>query len=749
MSIDFFSPLMLAGLAGVVLPILAHLLSRKKYDVVDWGAMQFLELGRNLRRKFQLEELLLLLLRMVVVAVLVLALARPWLSGGPLTRLVSTQSRDVVLIVDGSYSMGWQGAALTPRAAALARAHEFLEMLQPGDTAALLDARDRVRPVVDPPTRDLERVRHALDALPGPAGTADLPRALEVALKILGRTQNAARDIVLFTDCQAHGWLAGEERRWLLLDELRALMPVPVRVWVMDVGGPAEPAQPHFAVTRLRISRELTVPDLPVRIEAGIRHYAGPAGASPTTLVARRVRLEVDGQPLGSEAREVQIAHGGETLVEFEHRFTSPGAHLVGVALDADLLPGDDRAEAALTVAESLPVLLVDGDPHAEAVRSETFFLKAALTAPQNESPRVRARIVRWDRLSADDLAGQAALVLANVPRLSPELLEALSAYVAAGGGVLWALGDRVDAAEYQRIHAAAPALLPVAPQALVDGRSDAGRISDAGLELPWLRRLGGVERTRLTDVRFFQWWKVVEAAGGEPAAAGRGSAPAGDAARPVVWARLTSGDPLFIAQTAGSGRAVVSAAPLDAEGSTFPAESDFVVCAHELLFHLASGSVVRNVEVGWPLVLPLPDHLPIDDYAFFAPDGTALSPQVSGTSGRRRASSGETWLPGVYRFGPRTGVGGEHGAEYFVVRGDRGESDLSRLDEEQRRRLAGDGRMTFVASIDEWKQRGLTDGSRVELSAALLLVFLGLLVGEVLMTRRLVRGALAAEEPG
>ena len=81
MSFAFFNPWMLIGLAGIALPLLVHLLSRKKYDVVEWGAMQFLELGRNAKRRVQLEEFLLMLLRMTLLALLAFALARPWLSG--------------------------------------------------------------------------------------------------------------------------------------------------------------------------------------------------------------------------------------------------------------------------------------------------------------------------------------------------------------------------------------------------------------------------------------------------------------------------------------------------------------------------------------------------------------------------------------------------------------------------------------------------------------------------------------------
>src|SRR3712207_5274388 len=109
----FINPVMLAGLLGLGLPILAHLLSRRRYEVLHWGAMQFLELGRNTRRRLRLEQLLLMLLRMGLVALVVLALARPWASGSLFSGLSSGQPRDVVLVIDGSYSMGWEGKSET------------------------------------------------------------------------------------------------------------------------------------------------------------------------------------------------------------------------------------------------------------------------------------------------------------------------------------------------------------------------------------------------------------------------------------------------------------------------------------------------------------------------------------------------------------------------------------------------------------------------------------------------------------
>ena len=50
MPIGFLNLLMLLGLGAVIIPPLIHLLNRRRYDVVDWGAMQFLQISETTRR---------------------------------------------------------------------------------------------------------------------------------------------------------------------------------------------------------------------------------------------------------------------------------------------------------------------------------------------------------------------------------------------------------------------------------------------------------------------------------------------------------------------------------------------------------------------------------------------------------------------------------------------------------------------------------------------------------------------------
>jgi hypothetical protein len=78
MFLTFSNTVLLIGLAGAVVPLVLHLLSRARYQSVDWGAMLFLE-GLAPRQQYsgKINQALLLLIRMALVALLAIGLAQP------------------------------------------------------------------------------------------------------------------------------------------------------------------------------------------------------------------------------------------------------------------------------------------------------------------------------------------------------------------------------------------------------------------------------------------------------------------------------------------------------------------------------------------------------------------------------------------------------------------------------------------------------------------------------------------------
>ncbi|RLT20303.1 MAG: hypothetical protein DWI27_00685, partial [Planctomycetota bacterium] len=82
MGLSFITPMLLGGAALVALPLVLHLIMRRKPVPHDFPALRFLrEKAVANRRRLQLSHIVLLLLRMAAIALVALALARPVLRG--------------------------------------------------------------------------------------------------------------------------------------------------------------------------------------------------------------------------------------------------------------------------------------------------------------------------------------------------------------------------------------------------------------------------------------------------------------------------------------------------------------------------------------------------------------------------------------------------------------------------------------------------------------------------------------------
>jgi hypothetical protein len=73
------NPWLLAGAAAIAAPIIIHLLSKRKFRILDWAAMDFLlEAERKNRRRVRMENFIILLLRCLAIALIALLAARPF-----------------------------------------------------------------------------------------------------------------------------------------------------------------------------------------------------------------------------------------------------------------------------------------------------------------------------------------------------------------------------------------------------------------------------------------------------------------------------------------------------------------------------------------------------------------------------------------------------------------------------------------------------------------------------------------------
>jgi hypothetical protein len=715
---------MLAGLVGAIVPIVIHLLNRTRDPVIEWGAMQFLELGRQARRRMRLNELLLMLARMALLALVALALARPYWSrrahAGEVAGAARFASppRDLVLVIDGSDSMERASGTTTLRALAVAWSRRLVSDCRPGDSVAVLIAGNRVRELVAPPSFDTSRVNTALASVRFAHGSSDIPAALVEACRILERTSNPVREIVLITDNQRHAWRPGERARWALVRELARRLPVAPRIWSISPGATDASELPNAALAPLAVSRAIVPARLPIEVSTTVVNF----GPGP---MVRTAELLVDAQVVPGTAQTVgPIPSGGSAPITFRTALAEAGAHVLTARLAGarDALPGDDESSRPVEVALALPVLLVNGEPGVEPLTGETDFLRAALAPLGDETPQVSARVVTASELSAASLKGQHAVVLANVDRLSSAQELALRSFVEAGGGLLVAPGDRTDPAAHGGI-----AWMPAR-----------------------LGELKGSARDRKTiahpDPRTFTGALLGQFARGEKPALGEADFFAYRLLAPVagasVVARLGTGDPWVVERPSGRGRVLVLATAVDAEAGTLPVNPDFVPLVHEWALWLAGGSAPAVVQPGEPLNFDLaaPVAPAIATLTVEAPSGDTLRAVVTHEGGRVQARLDDTPESGIYRLALPSPPGGN---VYAAVARDERESDLTPLDAAEIAHLSEGWRLVFESDAGSLvSHMSASDpGTRHEFWRPLVLAALAGLCLEIYLTRRLVRG--------
>jgi hypothetical protein len=726
MSWGILNSAMLLGLGGAALPVIVHLLNRRRDTVIDWGAMQFLDLGNRARRRIRLAELLLMLARMGLLALVALALARPFWAprasaaageraGSGLGR--DAPPRDVVLVIDGSASMDRRLNAETPRTRAIDWARRFVRRSRPGDSIAVLVAGQRIRPVVDPPSFDPARVDEALAGIKAARGSSDIPAALVDAFRILGRTNNPGRAVIVLTDGQRHAWRAGESGRWALVRDLHRRLPFPPAIWSIAFGVGESSGMPNGSVGPLAVTCAMVTPGLPLAVTTTVEN-TGPGPLS------RTAELLADGRPVTGSAQVVgPIPAGGRAPLSFQTSLTAPGSHLLTVRLDGvDALPGDDESNIPIEVAPAIPVLLVDGEPGSEPFSGETDFLRAALAPTGDETPQVRARVIAPGKLDAGSLGGQAVVVLANVDRLTPEQMAALGAFVDSGGGLLIAPGDRTDARSLGAIG--------WMPARLGDRKGDAttrrtiAHPAPRTFSGPLMPPFGQGDDPPLGEADFFAYRVLAPAPGAS------------------VSARLDTGDPWVVERPWGRGRVLMLATPIDAEAGTLPANPDFVPLTHEWALHLAGGGGRSPiVRAGEPLIFPL-DPPPAPGVATLpleTPDGHPAHVAVVRGGDSVHARFDDTSDTGVYRLKLPDPPGG---FVYGAVAGDGRESDMSPLEPADAAKLAEGWPLEFETDPDRLTARlsAAEPGGRHEVWRPLILAALGFLCVEVYLTRKIVR---------
>src|SRR4051794_27509644 len=151
-AFNFANVSMLGGLAAASLPIIIHLLNRRKFREMNWAAMRFLLAAiRKNQRRIRIEQWILLAIRTLLVIFVVTAMARPFLESLGALPLLPGQRTHWVLVLDGSRSMDTTTAGTSRFDQAKEIAARLAKDARQGDAISVVLMADPPRTVIGAP----------------------------------------------------------------------------------------------------------------------------------------------------------------------------------------------------------------------------------------------------------------------------------------------------------------------------------------------------------------------------------------------------------------------------------------------------------------------------------------------------------------------------------------------------------------------------------------------------------------------
>ncbi|HEY7510683.1 MAG TPA: BatA domain-containing protein [Vicinamibacteria bacterium] len=618
----FLTPLFLAGLAALSVPVLVHLTHRTRNKTIPFPSLMFLQrIPYKASRRQTLRNWLLFAVRCAAFALLALAFARPFVSTPSQAATAAPgAARTRVVLLDRSGSMSY-GDRWTKAKEAARRA---LGGLGAQDRAAVI-LFDGTAQSSGEPTADHARLAATVQAAEPGFGATRYATALRLAAEMLDASTLPVREAVLVTDFQRSGWDAQQDVR----------LPAGATLQWVDVSGGAAS---NLAITGVELSRDY---------EAGRERVATTArlvSKGPEAKGTVDVVLEVDGRVVRQQ--RVSLAANASATAAFEPFPLPSVAARATVRAAADGLPHDDAFSFVLAPGGDVRVLVLE---NGGASGRRSLYLRRALAI--GHRPRFTVEVKAAGMLAPDDLA-RASVVVLNDAAPSAGAARRLREFVERGGGVLVALADQ--AARDWPVDGAP--LLPGRIEGAADRTADwGGTLAHLDYDHPAFELFRGPRSGDFSSARFFRYRPVQ--------------------AREGVVARFDDGAPALLEHRLGRGRVLVWTSTLDTVWNDLPLQPVFLPFLHQLLKYAAGHVETRPWHtVGEALDLSADPELKGRDAAVVPPSG-----QKQRLPASQRAL--ELSAPGFYEV--RRLEGGSW-SKLAAVNFDPAESDLAALDPEE-----------------------------------------------------------------
>jgi hypothetical protein len=655
----FGNAALLAGMLLGLVPIIIHLINKRRARLVRFSAIEFLLLSdRKLARRLKLKQILVLALRVLLLVAMAFALAKPYLEPEATGGINVSEPGAVALIIDDSASLNAvEPDGRTRFERIVEEAGRLVGSRGPRTSVAIIASGAPARVLTPGLSFDDKALTAALGRLSPGDRAQDFDGALREAGRLLSESGEARRQVLVVSDQARHMWeQAPDAWTWAPLSEVAPIFPG------------ENIAPPNVAIAGVRVNDDETGRGFV--IEADVQNHGPEALTLPVSLEVGSTRA-TETVTIGPGAKETVMFRGAEKPDRTHGRATIEAG-------PANALPNDDTWYFTATERTALRVLLVNGAPRNPGWLDELYFLRPALSLTPPGHPPIGITTIAPSDITPGGLQVVDVVVLANVGTLTKEQVLALTQFVERGGGLLMTAGDKLDP---RTANESFGPLLPFRIREVKTiGRTDdpqsvlqALNLATVDFDHPVFAVFRGLQDSSLFKARVTSW-ALIDTEGAKDA---------------KVLASLTGGVPALVEAPLGRGRVMLWTSSLDRDWTDLVLRTSFPPLMQRMAAWLGRLLDARGGDepaslglvVGRSTRLPVPDGL--GPVTVRRPDGTELSVEAPEGANPNEGGEASIFIETIDMAGHwevmRTGE--PERAKVVAANTDRRESDLGLAD--------------------------------------------------------------------
>jgi hypothetical protein len=416
----FINVLVLSALGLSLIPIVIHLLNRKKSRLVTFSTLDFLKaLQKKKIDKLRIRQILLLALRTLILLVAVIAFARPVSKVGNRSTVDSHSKTSVVLVIDNSVGTSFiseKGAVID---IIKNKATQIIDFLKEGDEASILLSNGTASSF----SQNFSELKDVVKNVGFGYFKPSLNENLFAANQLLASgAKNVNKEIYVLTNLQ----------RGSFSDEaISGLQTVPV---FLDC---SPGSLKNIGITEAHVVSKIVEKNKPIDFHATLKNF----GDQSVEDVLASVYLD------GRRVAQSSLSIAAHDELGIDWRITASRAGFISgyVETDDDAFAADNRRYFHVYVPQQIRVLLVGNN------LSDTRFLTLALNPSEEFASSIVTTAITAQTLPTTNLNEFHVVLFSNVPHFDDGSVRRLQSFLQAGGGVMIFPGDAADIANYNK----------------------------------------------------------------------------------------------------------------------------------------------------------------------------------------------------------------------------------------------------------------------------------------------------------